>query len=190
MAQGRELKADASGKNMRGMIWDIKFSNDSTVTAADSINFALNPTDRQLLVFVFPTDKVSSNELLYSIARHNFRSFVVKDFDLEQMNFGRLGMILVKDFENLDELNHYRRVMAASTDFKLPAGVRPVVISVPNFDALLHSGGTLDDYFRFLEAQNYKDAQAGILPYTEIETLDEADEAAAERAAQPQSDQE
>jgi hypothetical protein len=59
-----------------------------------------------------------------------------------------------------------------------------VVISVPNFDALLHSGGTLDDYFRFLEAQNYKDAQADILPYTEIETLDEADEAAAERAKQ------
>jgi tetratricopeptide (TPR) repeat protein len=180
MAQGRKLQAGSGGKNMRGMIWDIKFSNDSTSLAPDSLNFALNPADRQLLVFVFPTDKVSSNELLYNIARHNFRSFVVKDFDLEQMNFGRLGMILVKDFENLDELNHYRRVMAASTEFKLPAGVRPVVISVPNFNELLHSGGTLDDYFRFLEEQNYKDAQADILPYTEIETLDEADKAAAE----------
>jgi tetratricopeptide (TPR) repeat protein len=190
MAQGRQLQAGVSGKNMRGMIWSINLSNDSTLTPVDSINFALNPADRQLLVFVFPTDKVSSNELLYSIARHNFRSFVVKDFDLEQMNYGRLGMIVVKDFENLDELNHYRRVMAASTDFKLPAGVRPVVISVPNFDALLHSGGTLDDYFRFLEAQNYQDAQADILPYTEIETLDEADEAAAERAkeAQPEAE--
>jgi tetratricopeptide (TPR) repeat protein len=184
MAQGRQLQAGIGGKNMRGMIWDISLSNDSTATAADSINFALNDADPLLLVFVFPTDKVSSNELLYNIARHNFRSFVVKNFDLEQMNFGRLGMIVVKTFENLDELNHYRRVMAASTDFKLPAGVRPVVISVPNFDALLHSGGTLDDYFRFLEAQNYKDAQADILPYTEIETLDEADEAAAERAKQ------
>jgi tetratricopeptide (TPR) repeat protein len=181
MAQGKKLQAGSGGKNMRGMIWEIKFSNDSTTVVPDSINFALNPNDRQLLVFVFPTDKVSSNQLLYNIARHNFRSFVVKDFDLEQMNFGRLGMILVKDFENLDELNHYRRVMAASTEFKLPAGVRPVVISVPNFDELLHSGGTLDDYFRFLEEQNYKDAQADILPYTEIETLDEADEAAAER---------
>lgn len=190
MAQGRQLQAGVSGKNMRGMIWSINLSNDSTLTPVDSINFALNPADRQLLVFVFPTDKVSSNELLYSIARHNFRSFVVKDFDLEQMNYGRLGMIVVKDFENLDELNHYRRVMAASTDFKLPAGVRPVVISVPNFDALLHSGGTLDDYFRFLEAQNYQDAQADILPYTEIETLDEADEAAAERAkgTQPEAE--
>jgi tetratricopeptide (TPR) repeat protein len=185
MAQGRQLQAGIGGKNMRGMIWDISLSNDSTATAADSINFALNPADPLLLVFVFPTDKVSSNELLYNIARHNFRSFVVKNFDLEQMNFGRLGMILVKSFESIDELNHYRRVMAASTDFKLPAGVRPVVISVPNFDTLLHSGGTLDDYFRFLEAQNYKDAQADILPYSEIETLDEADEAAADRSSAP-----
>jgi hypothetical protein len=41
-----------------------------------------------------------------------------------------------------------------------------------------------------LEAQNYQDAQADILPYTEIETLDEADEAAAERAkeAQPEAE--
>jgi hypothetical protein len=163
------------------MLWSISLGNDSTATASDSINFAINPADPLLLVFVFPTDKVSSNELLYRIARHNFRSFVVKDFDLEQMNFGRLGMILVKQFESMAELNHYRRVMAASTDFKLPAGVRPVVISVPNFDTLLHSGGTLDDYFRFLEAQNYKDAQADLLPYTEIETLEEADEAAAQR---------
>jgi tetratricopeptide (TPR) repeat protein len=181
MAQGRQLQAGVSGKNMRGMLWSISLGNDSTATASDSINFAINPADPLLLVFVFPTDKVSSNELLYRIARHNFRSFVVKDFDLEQMNFGRLGMILVKQFESMAELNHYRRVMAASTDFKLPAGVRPVVISVPNFDTLLHSGGTLDDYFRFLEAQNYKDAQADLLPYTEIETLEEADEAAAQR---------
>ncbi|MDO5394571.1 MAG: tetratricopeptide repeat protein [Bacteroidales bacterium] len=187
MAEGRKLNSSSSG-NLRGMIWSVSLGNDSTATgSSEGIDFALNPADRQLLVFVFPTDKVNSNELLYNIARHNFRSFVVKDFDLEPMNFGRLGMIAVKDFENLDELNHYRRVMAASSDFKLPAGVRPVVISVPNFDALLRSGGSLDDYFRFLDEQNYKDAQADILPYTEIETLDEAEEAHENRAAEEQA---
>lgn len=187
MAEGRKLNSSSSG-NLRGMIWSVSLGNDSTATgSSEGIDFALNPADRQLLVFVFPTDKVNSNELLYNIARHNFRSFVVKDFDLEPMNFGRLGMIAVKDFENLDELNHYRRVMAASSDFKLPAGVRPVVISVPNFDALLRSGGSLDDYFRFLDEQNYKDAQADILPYTEIETLDEAEEAHENRTPEEQA---
>lgn len=171
MARGRKLHAGDGGNNMRGMLWDIALTNDSNATAVDSIPFTLNENDPQLLVFVFPTDRIDRNALLYEIARHNFNSFVVKDFDLELMNFGILGMIVVKDFENLDELNHYRRVMASSQTFKLPPGVRPVVISTANFDALLKSGASLDAYFRFLDEQNYRDAQSGILPYEEIEEL-------------------
>lgn len=171
MAHGRQLHADESGANMRGMIWDIALTNDSTAKTAENIEFRLDEADRQLLVFVFATDEVNRNELLYEIARHNFNAFVVKDFDLEVMSFGRLGMIVVKDFENMNELNHYRRVLADSPTFRLPAGVRPVVISTPNFDTLLKSGASLDTYFRFLEEQNYHDAQQGILPTEDIEPL-------------------
>ncbi len=172
MAKGRELHAGESGSNMRGMLWDIALSNDSTAAGTDAqVEFTLNDNDPQLLVFVFPTDKVDRNKLLYEIARHNFNSFVVKDFDLELMNFGRLGMIAVKTFDNLNELNHYRRVMSQSSTFTLPLGVRPVVISVANFDALLRSGASLDTYFRFLDEQNFRDAQADLLPYEEIEEL-------------------
>ncbi|HRN04036.1 MAG TPA: hypothetical protein PLL05_03110, partial [Muribaculaceae bacterium] len=179
MAAGRQLHT-GGGTNMRGMLWDISLTNDTTAGEKDAIKFTLNESDPQVLVMVFPTDAVSSNSLLFDIARHNFRSFVVKDFDLEQMNFGRLGMIVIGPFENLDELNHYRRVMAASTEFRLPDGVRPVPISRSNFDALLQSGGTLDDYFRFLQEQNYQDAQSELLPYHEIQTLPEAEAEAAE----------
>ena len=177
MAKGRELHAGkGENGNMRGMIWDIALSNDSTATSdASNVQFSLNDSDPQLLLFVFPTDQVDRNKLLYEIARHNFNSFVVKDFDLELMNFGLLGMIAVKEFENMNELNHYRRVMAQSSTFKLPPGVRPVVISVANFKALLDSGASLDAYFRFLEEQQFKDAQSDLLPYEEIETLSEVE---------------
>lgn len=184
MAAGRQLHT-GGGSNMRGMLWDISLTNDTTAGEKAAINFTLNESDPQVLVMVFPTDAVSSNRLLFDIARHNFRSFVVKDFDLEQMNFGRLGMIVIGPFENLDELNHYRRVMAASTEFRLPDGVRPVPISRSNFDALLQSGGTLDDYFRFLQEQNYQDAQSGLLPYHEIQTLPEAEAEASAAASEP-----
>jgi TolA-binding protein len=186
MAQGREIRT-SSGGNLRGMFWDIRLSNDSTaVGEVGDIGFELNDNDRQLLVMVYPTDVVPTNQLLYEIARHNFRSFVVKDFDLEPMNFGRLGMIVIKDFDNLDELNHYRRVMGSSPDFKLPAGVRPVVISVNNFDKLLKSGGSLDDYFKYLDEQNYQDAQSSLLPYESIETLREREEFDKEQQAEQQ----
>lgn len=184
MAAGRQLHT-GGGTNLRGMLWDISLTNDTTAGEKAAINFTLNESDPQVLVMVFPTDAVSSNKLLFEIARHNFRSFVVKDFDLEQMNFGRLGMIVIGPFENLNELNHYRRVMAASTEFRLPDGVRPVPISRSNFDALLQSGGTLDDYFRFLQEQNYQDAQSGLLPYHEIQTLPEAEAEASAAASEP-----
>ena len=188
MAQGRKLRASASGSNMRGMIWDMRLSNDSTLSAADSIpSFVLNDNNPQVLVMAFDTDTVSANDLLYRVAAHNFRSFVVKDFDLEPMNFGRLGMLVIKGFDNLKELNHYRRVMAASKDFRLPYGVRPIAISAENFDKLITEGRTFDDYFRYLQEMNYTDAQAGILVPEERETLPEAEEAEAERKTQQET---
>ncbi|MGM9853862.1 MAG: tetratricopeptide repeat protein [Muribaculaceae bacterium] len=193
MARGRKLQSGGTGANMRGMVWDISLGADSTAQAnqGQGVQFEeISPDARQLLVLSFPTDAVSANELLYNVARHNFSSFVVKDYDLEYLNFGRLGMIVIRSFDNMDELNHYRKVMARSDRFKLPAGVRPIVISEANFDALLKSGASLDDYFRFLDEQNYIDAQKDLLPYTEIETLPEADARAAEEAAPQQPSEE
>lgn len=174
MAQGRELQAGL-GTNLRGMIWDLHLGNDSiaAANAANPAQFELDLNTKQKLVFTFATDEVSSNALLYEIARHNFRSFVVKDFDLEQMTFGRLGMIIVSGFENKQELDHYRSVMAASDEFRLMQGVRPIAISEYNFKLLLEQGRSFEEYFRYLEEQNYIDAQADILSPEEIEELPE-----------------
>lgn len=149
LSQGRKLHSGVS--NTRGMIWDLRLGNDSISAENDSIAFDLNPDDPQLLVLVYPTDEVSGNQLLFDVARHNFSSFVVKDYDLEPMNFGRLGLLLVKGFANFDELVHYRSVMASGLD--LPDNVRPVMISVKNFDTLLQHGRTFEEYFRYVDEQ-------------------------------------
>lgn len=182
LAQGRKIQSQSEG-NLRGMLWDIRLTADSASMAADSIAaaFEIDEDSPQLLVLVYPTDSVSANALLYDVARFNFNSFVVKDFDLETMNFGRLGMLIIRGFDNQRELNHYRSVMASSPVFRLPPGVRPIAISAQNFNTLLQHGRTFDDYFRFLEEQNYIDAQADILKAEEIETLPEAEEAARDR---------
>lgn len=190
MAQGRELQAGLT--NMRGMIWDMRLTNDSTDMAEGQAQFELNPETKQLLVMTFATDEVSSNELLYELARHNFKSFVVKDFELEQLNFGRLGMIVIRDFDNMEALNHYRSVMANSKELHLPPGVRPVAISDHNFQILLTEGRSFDEYFHYLQEQNYIDTQEGLLVPEETETLPEADAAAAEyeaRAAEEPGEQ-
>lgn len=160
---GRKLNAGSA--NMRGMLWETRLGNDSTAVSSDNpLEFDLNPDDEQLFILLYPTDKVSPNGLLYDIARHNFTSFVVKDFDLEQMNFGRLGLLIIKPFANVAEINHYRSVLQADTNLELPPQVRPVVISAKNFDTLLRGGGSFEDYFRYVEDKTYRDTEERVLP--------------------------
>lgn len=160
---GRKLNSGAA--NMRGMLWETRLGDSDTETDPDNpLEFDLNPDDEQLFILLYPTDRVSPNQLLYDIARHNFTSFVVKDFDLEQMNFGRLGLLIIKPFANVAEINHYRGVMQADTKLELPAEVRPVVISAKNFDTLLRGGGSFEDYFRYVEDKTYRDTEERVLP--------------------------
>ena len=178
IAQGRQLQEGAS--NMRPMLWDIKLGNDSVAAQADGeLKFEINHDDEQLLILLFPTDVISQNALLYNVARHNFTSFMVKDFDLEQMNFGRLGLLIIKGFDNVDELNYYRQVLNRNTSFEMPPEVRPVVISKKNFDTLLQSGRSFDDYFNYMRDKTYQDTQETVLPPELIESLAEAETAAA-----------
>ena len=150
VAQGRQV-AEGSG-NMRGMIWKARLTNDTTTLANDTAQatFTQDLNAPHVLLLVYATDSVSSNQLLFDVAKHNFTSFVIKDFDLEIMTFNEISMLVVKGFNNFDELSHYRRVLDNSETFRYPPGVRPVMISEDNFKKLLE-GYSFEDYFLFLE---------------------------------------
>lgn len=143
---------NAGLSNSRGMVWSMRLSNDSVPVAGDGqpANFERDPDKPQYLVLVFPRDSVNANQLLYDVARFNFSSFVVRDFDLEPMSFGNVGLLIVKGFDNLKQLEHYRSVMGKS-QFTIPEEVRPVMISKANFELLLREGRSFEEYFRFEE---------------------------------------
>lgn len=178
MASGRKLHEGVA--NTRGMLWDIRLTapGDSTAAASGTpAEFTFNPDVPQILVLAYSTEEVSSNELLYQVARHNFNTFVVKDFDLEPINFGRLGMLLVKGFENVAEAEHYRTLLGRSDVFTLPAEVTPVIISEENFNILLRGGHTLEEYFRAASDDAVEAVEDAVLPPAEYE---EEEESAAE----------
>ncbi|MCM1355373.1 MAG: hypothetical protein NC212_03100 [Staphylococcus sp.] len=173
MAQGRELRK-GGGSNMRSMLWDIRLTNDSTALGSDAnIEFVLAPEEPHYLVLLFSTENISPNRLLYDVARHNFTTYVVRDFDLEVMNFGRLGLLLVKGFQNEAELNHYRSLLAQDNGVIIPEGVRPVQISKSNFEKLLQGAGSFDDYFRFIGEESVKATHESVLPPEEYPTAEE-----------------
>ncbi|MCH5346296.1 MAG: tetratricopeptide repeat protein [Muribaculaceae bacterium] len=181
---GRKLNSGSS--NTRSMIWDMRLTNDSTMLAngpEGELTFEHDPNSPQYLVMVFATDSIAPNMLLYEVARHNFNTFTVRDFDLEVMTFGRLGMLIIKGFANLGELEHYRQLLETSPDFVMPPGVRPVMISQPNFETLLRSGRSFDDYFKAMGDEMIEEVHEGQLPPDEYPS-------AAEMFAEPPVDEE
>ena len=155
---GRKL--EGGGSNVRGMLWSTRLSNDTTPEALEKkfTPFKEDNDKPQVFVLLYPTDSVSSRLLLYEVARHNFNSFVVKDYDLEQMNFGRLGLLVVKGFKNFNEVAHYRTVFEQDKTMNIAPQVRPVIISENNFQLLLNEGRSFEDYFNYL--QEKEEAQA------------------------------
>lgn len=151
----RGLKLQSGSMGTRPMVWDLRLTNDTTMAYDPDAEVAFDIADdgEPLLILTYATDSVAPNQLLFDIARHNFSTFKVKDYDLEQMNFGRLGLLIISGFGSKAELNHYRRTLLDRPDGSpVPPQVRPVVISRKNFDLLMSQGRTFDDYFHAVEA--------------------------------------
>lgn len=154
MAQGKQIAQ--GGSNKRGMIWNLKLSTlmgDSTMVAQTDTTVAPFVKDKEVphyYVLVFPTDSVQANLLLFNVANYNFSNFIVKDFDLDIISFNEITMLIVKGFNNFDEVSQYRRMLGSEKGVRLPSDVRPVMISEPNFRVLLN-GRSFEEYFKFLE---------------------------------------
>lgn len=183
LKEGRTLQN--SGTNSRGMIWSIRLTDSQKAQLAEDglpAHFERDPNAPQYLVLAFPKDSVNPNAVLYEVARFNFSSFIVKDFDLEQMSFSNIGLLIVKGFANLKELEHYRTVMERS-DINLGPAVVPIMISKANFEILIKEGRSFEEYFRFREEADMEQTEAEVLEGLEIpdegdplETSEESEE--------------
>ncbi len=168
-------RPNSGSANTRGMIWSIRLSaSDSTSTAGNQpAMFEIDPDSPQYFVLAFPRDEINGNQLLFDVASFNFSSFKVKDFDLETMSFDNVGILIVKGFDNMRELENYRKVMA-NRDFRLPEGVRPIMISKYNFELLLKEGRSFEEYFRFEENSTVQEAEDSAMKGASTEISGEA----------------
>lgn len=174
MAQGRELQATSTGSNLRGMVWDIRLGNDSIADGqAGPIEFSHDPNSPQLFLLLFDKRTVSPNALLYNIARHNFGNYTVRDFDLDLVYFGDLGIIEVKGFENAAEVAKYRKTLFDDSNFKLPPGVRAVTISEADFDLMQRRGASFEDYFKQTGEAAIEAVHTEVLPPEEYPSAEE-----------------
>ena len=183
--QGRRL--EGGGTNMRGMLWSTRLSNDTTPQALERTftPFAEDNDKPQVFILLYPLDSINGNMLLYEVARHNFNTFRVKNYDIEQMSFGSLGLLVVKGLDNFKEAVNYRTLFEQDQTITIPKQVHYVIISVDNFKLLLNEGRTFEDYFNYLQEKNDKehsDLEKKELDEAERKAMEEAEkEAAAKR---------
>lgn len=177
-AEGRGVVSD--GTNARGMIWTTRLTSaggaegDSISTGGtDSIAVTLSPEAPRVVIMAFALDSINANELLFEVARFNFNTFSVADFDLENLSFGPVGMIVVRPFDNLQDARRYLSLMEKSTVIALPSGVVTTVIPEADFREITVRGLSLDDYFRALEKAEGREVHESVLPPEEYPSPEE-----------------
>lgn len=174
LRQGRKL--NSSGGNLRGMVWSTRLASDSASVSLADAPAEFDFTDKnapQLLVMLYPVDKVDQKLLLFDVARFNFNSFTVRDFDLEQMNFGNLGLLIVSGFHSEADVNRYRSMIEKNGVMTLPSDVIPVVISKANFDILLSQGRSFEEYFDAVGDDRLRRTHTEVLPEEEFPPAEE-----------------
>ncbi|MCM1292482.1 MAG: metal ABC transporter permease [Bacteroides sp.] len=173
LSEGR--KFNSTGGNVRGMKWSTRLTNDPNATTDDgtAAEFDFESDGPQLLVFAYRADRVNANQLLFEVARHNFAAYNVKDFDLQSMRFGQLGLLVVSGFDSRREVQDYRSQLEKGVAFHIPPGVVPFEISKTNFDLLLGQGRSLEEYFEAVGDKRLEQIHTATLPAEEYPSAKE-----------------
>lgn len=147
--QGRTLYG---GRFDLGDIWSRRstdFSADNTIT--DTLTDE-RETDYVFLLAFMP-DSVNANQLLYDLAKYNFTSFLVRNFDITVDEADGVGRMIVSGFLNYDEaLQYARKLYADESMTEAISGCKRVIISEKNL-RVLGVRYSYNDYEDFFDAQ-------------------------------------
>lgn len=152
---GMIINGVKDGRRLHGAKFDLGdvWSRRAEVLAdSDSIH-ARQLSDERNTAFVFmlvyQPDSVNENKLLFQMARYNFTSYLVRDFDIAIEEDGDLHRMQVGGFRSYDEALLYARQLLQQKAVVAQMGAaRPVIISEENLP-LLGTNFSYDDYRQF-----------------------------------------
>ena len=160
---GKTLSSDSSPA--RGMIWDIRFGTGENPEEMAGVDFVANPDAEYMLLFIYKSQTIDKNQLIYDVASYNFSSFIYQTFDLSFTEANSLEMLQVKGFKSLAEIEMYidKAFDKNSLMSELDPSIIPLPISTDNFVALMN-GKSLNEYFLFFE-KNYTREMVKLIMY-------------------------
>ena len=144
-----------AGKRLRGGRFDLGnvWERRSVVlTEKDSTQareFSNERNTNFLFLLVYQPDSVNENKLLFELARYNFTSYLVRDFDISIEDADGLRRMQIAGFRSYDEaLLYARQLLKQEAVAQLLVKARPVIISEENLP-LLGTNFSYDDYDKF-----------------------------------------
>ncbi len=147
--EGRQLsseKFDATD------IW--KRRRNKTSEDGDSVALDTLSTERFTtfnFVLAYPTNSLDEDQLLYEMARYNFTSYMVRNFEIEMLDDQGISMMCIKGFLSYDEVHAYAQQLYADPHMaKVLEGIRSLLISEENLK-LLGTSFSFDEYKDFFD---------------------------------------
>ena len=152
---GMIVKGVGEGRRLYGGKFDIDnvWQRRAAVLAdSDSVATRQLSAERNtpfVYMTVYAPDSVDENRLLFNIARYNFTSYLVRNFDIAIEDVGGLHSMTISGFRNYDEALQYARQLHSQKPVaQLMAHARSVIVSEENRQ-LLGQQFSYDDYDRF-----------------------------------------
>lgn len=166
---GMIINGVKAGKKLRGAKFDISDIWNYRAEVLDENNdtikhkFSDNPHEEFIFLMTYNPDSLAyrndssmivgqdvENQLLYNIARYNFTSYLVRNFDIDIEDFQGMHRLSVSGFQSYDEALVYARNLYLVTHImELARGSRNIIISRTNLPLLgvQYSYNDYDDFY-------------------------------------------
>ena len=148
VGEGRQLHG---GQFDIGNVWERRTMtlNDNDTTATRQLSAERNTNF--VFMIAFQPDSLDANRLLFEMARYNFTSYLVRNFDISTEGDGALQRMTVSGFRNYDEaLQYARNLYAQKAVMQQARKGRCIIVSEENLP-LLGRQFSFDDYDRFYD---------------------------------------
>ncbi len=133
-------------------VWDRRSATFSDADSLAGKTFSKERNTDFLFVLAYVPDSLNENQLLFQLARYNFTSFMVRNFDLTISDAQGMHHLTVGGFRNFDEARQYARIVMQQENIRrVAAKARPIVISQENLD-LIGLQYSYNDYDKFYVA--------------------------------------
>ena len=139
------------GKFDMGDVWarrSVVMSDSDSIAAR---KFEVERETEFVFMIVYEPDSLNENQLLFEMARFNFTSFLVRNFDIEIDDADGLHRMRISGFQSYDEaLQYARQLFSNKAIAQLAQKGRTVLISAKNLE-LLGTQFSYNDYEEFYE---------------------------------------